>query len=288
MMDERTFEEKLDEMLAEAARITEKEESAGIDNQTADDDGKEIVFSKEHERRMKKIFAMAEDYERSKKKLEREIEKIDERADKRHLKMAKLEEKAKKKEAKKALADKIKAERESNGMAPRFNFNKKNVVVTFAAVLIIGVVLVPTAGAWRNSLGKILFRPAEEYSEFNNVKDNENTAEVDGVKFYYVPKGFIFEETKEVASTKIITFVNSNEEKFFDLKVLEQRFDIKINTESGEVKDISTNDRDMLLVKNDKEMYITWQNAKNVYVLNGNCSEKTLKKIAENIKFVKE
>ena len=67
MMDERTFEEKLDEMLAEAARITEEEESAGIDNQTADDDGKEIVFSKEHERRMKKIFAMAEDYERSKK-----------------------------------------------------------------------------------------------------------------------------------------------------------------------------------------------------------------------------
>lgn len=288
MMDERTFEEKLDEMLAEAARMTEEEEAAGIDNQTTDDDGKEIVFSKEHERRMKKIFAMAEDYERSKKKLEREIEKIDERADKRHLKMAKLEEKAKRKEAKKALADKIKAERESNGMAPRFNFNKKNVVVTFAAVLIIGVVLVPTAGAWRNSLGKILFRPAEEYSEFNNVKDNENTAEVDGVKFYYVPKGFIFEETKEVASTKIITFVNSNEGKFFDLKVLEQRFDIKINTESGEVKDISTNDRDMLLVKNDKEMYITWQDAKNVYVLDGNCSEKTLNKIAENIKFVKE
>lgn len=288
MMDERTFEEKLDEMLAEAARMTEEEEAAGIDNQTTDDDGKEIVFSKEHERRMKKIFAMAEDYERSKKKLEREIEKIDERADKRHLKMAKLEEKAKRKEAKKALADKIKAERESNGMAPRFNFNKKNVVVTFAAVLIIGVVLVPTAGVWRNSLGKILFRPAEEYSEFNNVKDNENTAEVDGVKFYYVPKGFIFEETKEVASTKIITFVNSNEGKFFDLKVLEQRFDIKINTESGEVKDISTNDRDMLLVKNDKEMYITWQDAKNVYVLDGNCSEKTLNKIAENIKFVKE
>ena len=287
MMDERTFEEKLDEMLAEAARMAE-EEPVDMDNQTTDDDGKEIVFSKEHERRMKKIFAMAEDYERSKKKLEREIEKIDERADKRHLKMAKLEEKAKRKEAKKALADKIKAERESNGMAPRFNFNKKNVVVTFAAVLIIGVVLVPTAGAWRNSLGKILFRPAEEYSEFNNVKDNENTAEVDGVKFYYVPKGFIFEETKEVASTKIITFVNSNEGKFFDLKVLEQRFDIKINTESGEVKDISTNDRDMLLVKNDKEMYITWQDAKNVYVLDGNCSEKTLNKIAENIKFVKE
>ena len=116
MMDERTFEEKLDEMLAEAARMTE-EEPVDMDNQTTDDDGKEIVFSKEHERRMKKIFAMAEDYERSKKKLEREIEKIDERATKRHLKMAKLEEKAKRKEAKKALADKIKAERESNGRA---------------------------------------------------------------------------------------------------------------------------------------------------------------------------
>ena len=67
MMDERTFEEKLDEMLAEAARMTE-EEPVDMDNQTIDDDGKEIVFSKEHERRMKKIFAMAEDYERSKKK----------------------------------------------------------------------------------------------------------------------------------------------------------------------------------------------------------------------------
>ena len=240
MMDERTFEEKLDEMLAEAARMTE-EEPVDMDNQTIDDDGKEIVFSKEHERRMKKIFAMAEDYERSKKKLEREIEKIDERADKRHLKMAKLEEKAKRKEAKKALADKIKAERESNGMALGLNLSKRNVALTCAAVLIIGIIMVPTAGAWRNSLGKILFRPAKEYSEFNNVKTNENTAEVEGIGFTYVPKGFAFEEVRKFHSMKIISFCN-----------------------------------------------ITWQDAKNVYVLDGNCDEKTLKKIAENIKFVQK
>lgn len=288
MMDERTFEEKLDEMLAEAARMTEEEEAAGIDNQTTDDDGKEIVFSKEHERRMKKIFAMAEDYERSKKKLEREIEKIDERADKRHLKMAKLEEKAKRKEAKKALADKIKAERESNGRALGLNLSKRNVALTCAAVLIIGIIMVPTAGAWRNSLGKILFRPAKEYSEFNNVKTNENTAEVEGIKFDYVPKGFIFQEVTSKSRVKAITFENSQKEAYFDFKILEQDYDIKINTESGEIKDISTNERDMILVKNDREMYITWQDAKNVYVLDGNCDEKTLKKIAENIKVVKE
>ena len=288
MMDERTFEEKLDEMLAEAARMTEEEEAAGIDNQTTDDDGKEIVFSKEHERRMKKIFAMAEDYERSKKKLEREIEKIDERADKRHLKMAKLEEKAKRKEAKKALADKIKAERESNGRVLGLNLSKRNVALTCVAVLVIGIIMVPTAGAWRNSLGKILFRPAKEYSEFNNVKGNEDTAEVEGVKFYYVPKGFTFEDTKEVASTKIITFANPKEEQFFDLKILGQGFDVKVNTESGEIKDVSTKERDMILVKNEREMYITWQDVKNVYVLDGNCDEEILKKIAKNIKFIQE
>ena len=287
MMDERTFEEKLDEMLAEAARMTE-EEPVDMDNQTIDDDGKEIVFSKEHERRMKKIFAMAEDYERSKKKLEREIEKIDERATKRHLKMAKLEEKAKRKEAKKALADKIKAERESNGRALGLNLSKRNVALTCAAVLIIGIIMVPTAGAWRNSLGKILFRPAKEYSEFNNVKTNENTAEVDGIRFTYVPKGFTFEDVKENSTTKILMFVNEEKELYFDFKILNSSRDIKINTESGEMKDISTNEKDMILVKNDREMYITWQDAKNVYVLDGNCDEKTLKKIAENIKFVRE
>ena len=287
MMDERTFEEKLDEMLAEAARMTE-EEPVDMDNQTIDDDGKEIVFSKEHERRMKKIFAMAEDYERSKKKLEREIEKIDERADKRHLKMAKLEEKAKRKEAKKALADKIKAERESNGMALGLNLSKRNVALTCVAVLVIGIIMVPTAGAWRNSLGKILFRPAKEYSEFNNVKTNENTAEVDGIRFTYVPKGFTFEDVKENSTTKILMFVNEEKELYFDFKILNSSRDIKINTESGEMKDISTNEKDMILVKNDREMYITWQDAKNVYVLDGNCDEKTLKKIAENIKFVRE
>ena len=287
MMDERTFEEKLDEMLAEAARMTE-EEPVDMDNQTIDDDGKEIVFSKEHERRMKKIFAMAEDYERSKKKLEREIEKIDERADKRHLKMAKLEEKAKRKEAKKALADKIKAERESNGMALGLNLSKRNVALTCAAVLIIGIIMVPTAGAWRNSLGKILFRPAKEYSEFNNVKTNENTAEVDGIRFTYVPKCFTFEDVKENSTTKILMFVNEEKELYFDFKILNSSRDIKINTESGEMKDISTNEKDMILVKNDREMYITWQDAKNVYVRDGNCDEKTLKKIAENIKFVRE
>ena len=287
MMDERTFEEKLDEMLAEAARMTE-EEPVDMDNQTIDDDGKEIVFSKEHERRMKKIFAMAEDYERSKKKLEREIEKIDERATKRHLKMAKLEEKAKRKEAKKALADKIKAERESNGMALGLNLSKRNVALTCVAVLVIGIIMVPTAGAWRNSLGKILFRPAKEYSEFNNVKTNENTAEVDGIRFTYVPKGFTFEDVKENSTTKILMFVNEEKELYFDFKILNSSRDIKINTESGEMKDISTNEKDMILVKNDREMYITWQDAKNVYVLDGNCDEKTLKKIAENIKFVRE
>ena len=287
MMDERTFEEKLDEMLAEAARMTE-EEPVDMDNQTIDDDGKEIVFSKEHERRMKKIFAMAEDYERSKKKLEREIEKIDERADKRHLKMAKLEEKAKRKEAKKALADKIKAERESNGRALGLNLSKRNVALTCVAVLVIGIIMVPTAGAWRNSLGKILFRPAKEYSEFNNVKTNENTAEVDGIRFTYVPKGFTFEDVKENSTTKILMFVNEEKELYFEFKILNSSRDIKINTESGEMKDISTNEKDMILVKNDREMYITWQDAKNVYVLDGNCDEKTLKKIAENIKFVRE
>ena len=287
MMDERTFEEKLDEMLAEAARMAE-EEPVDMDNQTTDDDGKEIVFSKEHERRMKKIFAMAEDYERSKKKLEREIEKIDERADKRHLKMAKLEEKAKRKEAKKALAAKIKAERESNGRALGLNLSKRNVALTCAAVLVIGIIMVPTAGAWRNSLGKILFRPAKEYSEFNNVKTNENTAEVDGIRFTYVPKGFTFEDVKENSTTKILMFVNEEKELYFDFKILNSSRDIKINTESGEMKDISTNEKDMILVKNDREMYITWQDAKNVYVLDGNCDEKTLKKIAENIKFVRE
>ena len=287
MMDERTFEEKLDEMLAEAARMVE-EEPVDMDNQTTDDDGKEIVFSKEHERRMKKIFAMAEDYERSKKKLEREIEKIDERATKRHLKMAKLEEKAKRKEAKKALADKIKAERESNGRALGLNLSKRNVALTCVAVLVIGIIMVPTAGAWRNSLGKILFRPAKEYSEFNNVKTNENTAEVDGIRFTYIPRGFAFEEVNERFGTKCIMFVNSNDELLFDFKVLDLSRDIKVNTESGEIKDISTKDRDMILVKNDKEMYITWQDAKNVYVLDGNCEEKTLRKIAENIEVVKK
>ena len=287
MMDERTFEEKLDEMLAEAARMTE-EEPVDMDNQTIDDDGKEIVFSKEHERRMKKIFAMAEDYERKKKKLEREIEKIDERADKTNLKMAKLEEKAKRKEAKKALADKIKAERESNGRALGLNLSKRNVALTCVAVLVIGIIMVPTAGAWRNSLGKILFRPAKEYSEFNNVKTNENTAEVDGIRFTYVPKGFTFEDVKEHSTTKILMFVNEEKELYFDFKILNSSRDIKINTESGEMKDISTNEKDMILVKNDREMYITWQDAKNVYVLDGNCDEKTMKKIAENIKFVRE
>ena len=286
MMDERTFEEKLDEMLAEAARMAE-EEPVEIDVKTTDD-GKEIVFSKEHERKMKKIFAMAEDYERSKKKLEREIKKIDERADKRHRKMAKAEKKAEAREAKKALAASAKAERENNNKNGDFGFviTKRAAIATCIAVLVIGVAITPTTGAWRKGIAKFIFKPSEEYSEFKNVKTNENTAEVDGIRFIYVPRGFAFEEVKDVASTKIITFVNPNEEKFFDLKILEQRFDIKINTESGEVKDISTNERDMVLVKNDKEMYITWQDVHNVYVLDGNCDEKTLKKIAENIEFV--
>ena len=288
MMDERTFEEKLDEMLAEAARMAE-EEPVEIDVKTTDD-GKEIVFSKDHERKMKKIFAMAEDYERSKKKLEREIKKIDERADKRHRKMAKAEKKAEVREAKKALEASIKAEKEkkSNNKSLGFIITRRAAIATCIAVLIIGVAITPTTGAWRKGIAKFIFKPAEEYSEFKNVKDNENTVEVEGIKFYYVPRGFIFDDVKEILGTKYIMFSNSDEGLFFDLKLLGGPRDIKVNTESGEIKDISTNDRDMILVKNDKEMYITWQDAKNVYVLDGNCDEKTLKRIAENIKLVQK
>lgn len=288
MMDERTFEEKLDEMLAEAARMAE-EEPVEIDVKTTDD-GKEIVFSKEHERKMKKIFAMAEDYERSKKKLEREIKKIDERADKRHRKMAKAEKKAEAREAKKALEASAKAEREKNNKNGDFGFviTKRAAIATCIAVLVIGVAITPTTGTWRKSIGKILFRPAEEYSEFNNIKTNENTAEVDGIRFTYIPRGFAFERTKESFSTKILMFINENDGSYFDFKILDLSRDVKINTESGEIKDISTDYRDMVLVKNDREMYITWQDAESVYVLDGNCDEKTLRKIAENIEFVKK
>lgn len=288
MMDERTFEEKLDEMLAEAARMAE-EEPVEIDVKTTDD-GKEIVFSKEHERKMKKIFAMAEDYERSKKKLEREIEKIDERADKRHRKMAKAEKKAEAKEAKKALEASAKAEREKKSKDSTFGFvvTRRAAIVTCIAVLIIGAAITPTTGAWRKGIAKFIFKPAEEYSEFKNVKDNENTAEVDGTKFYYIPQGFTFEGARKNSTTKILMFANEEKAMYFDFKIMGHDFDAKINTESGEITDISTNDRDMVLVKNDKEMYITWQDTQNVYVLDGNCDEKILKKIAENIKIVQK
>ena len=285
-MEEKKLEEKIDEMLAEAAKMADEEPTETDTLNTVDD--KEIVFSRKHERRMKKIFVMAEKYEKVQRKLEREIEKIDERADKRHLKMAKNEAKAKIKAEKKALADKIKADKETNATISKFYFNSRNIAITCAMILLIGIFMIPSSGAWRRNIAKIFFKPKEKYSEFNNVKTNENTAEVEGIKFNYVPKGFAFEEVRDFYSMKIISFYNEEKDKFFDLKISEQTFDIKINTESGEIKDISTDDRDMILVKNDREMYVTWQDAKNVYVLDGNCDEETLKKIAGNMEFVQK
>lgn len=283
-MDERPLEERLDEMLAEAAKMAE-EEPIDIDIKTTDD-GKEIVFSKEHEKRMKKIFSMAENYEKSKKKLEREFEKIDERAEKRHRKIARIEKKVKEKEAKEILKAELKKKRKENLL--EFLRKKGNVAMTCGAVVLLVIAIAPNAGAWRDGISQFLLRPQEEYSEFKNVKDNENTAEVEGVKFYYVPNGFSFESVSEKKTAKYIMFSNSNEELFFDFKVMDLSRDIKVNTENAEIIDISTDSRDMLLVKDGEEMYITWQDAKNVYVLDGNCGENTLKEIAENIKVVEE
>lgn len=282
MMDERPLEERLDEMLAEAAKMAE-EEPIDIDIKTTDD-GKEIVFSKEHEKRMKKIFSMAENYEKSKKKLEREFEKIDERAEKRHRKIARIEKKVKEKEAKEILKAELKKKRKENLL--EFLRKKGNVAMTCGAVVLLVIAIAPNAGAWRDGISQFLLRPQEEYSEFKNVKDNENTAEVEGVKFYYVPNGFSFEDIISKSKMKIITFGNQTENKFFDFKILQQDYDIKVNTENSEIVDISTNERDMALVKNNNEMYITWQDAKNVYVLDGNCDENMLKEIAEKIEVV--
>lgn len=284
MMDERALEEKLDEMLAEAAKMAE-EEPVDIDVKTTDD-GQEIVFSKAHERRMKKIFKMAANYERSKPKLEREFQNVYKRAEKRHRKIAKQKRKATENELQEIFRIGWKGKRRESIYA--FLHKKKSVIATFTAVFLLGMTMASTSGAWRKGVAKFLFKTNEEYSDFKNVKSSDNSTEVEGIKFSYIPRGFTFESSDEKFGTKYIMFSNYSEELFFDLKVLKLSRDIKVNTENSEVVDISTNERDMVLVKNENEMYVTWQDTKSVYVLDGNCDEKTLKTIAKNIKIIQE
>lgn len=249
-MEEKILEKMLDNLIEEAGPIAIKE------MESEQEDVPEVEFSKEHNEKMKKIFAEA------RKELE-----------------AKSKEKAK--------ADKI-----SDSDAKYSNTGKRGVkfrrifILAATLILILGL-MSPITSGWRESFKKYFLDMKTEYSDVKKVNDVKNSLKVDNVYFGYVPKGFKYDATVELPSGKVIEFIDETNE-YFSLKITESKWKDKINTEDTEVEDININGKDTVYFEKDGVEYLSWNKNDKIYLIETNSNKDLLISVAKGIEIIEE
>lgn len=246
-MDDKLLERMLDNLIEEAGPIAIK------NMESNPEDVPEVEFSKEHEEKMKKIFAEARKEMDNQRKIKvdetaREVESADNKVHKRKSKTRKF--------------------------------------IILAAALILALGLVTTSSGWRESFMKYFLDMKDEYSDVKNVNPNGNSMIIENIYFGYIPEGFKYEVLDDTSSFNFIEFIN--EDKYFILKIIKNKWSGQVNTEGKKIEDIVINNKDMIYYENDNEKCISWQEDKKTCVLTTNLEKEILLEIAEKIKIAEE
>ena len=249
-MEEKILEKMLDNLIEEAGPIAIKE------MESEQDDVPEVEFSKEHNEKMKKIFAEA------RKELE-----------------AKSKEKAK-------TAKISDSDMGSSNTGKRGSNFRKIVIIAAVLILVLGLISPITSG-WRESFKKYFLDMKTEYSDVKKVNDIKNNLRVDNVYFGYVPEGFKYDATVELQSGKVIEFVSDND-KYFYLKITKSRWSDKVDTENIDVEDIVVNNKDMAYLEKDGKKELSWNENNKLYLLSSNIDKELMINIAQNIEIIEE
>lgn len=249
-MEEKILEKMLDNLIEEAGPIAIKE------MESEQEDVPEVEFSKEHNEKMKKIFAEARKELEAKSKEEAKTAKISD------------------------------SDMGASNTGKRGAKFRKIVILAAVLILILGL-MSPITSGWRESFKKYFLDMKTEYSDVKKVNEHSSTAEVGNVRFKYVPEGFKHEVTTELPSGKVIDFTNQNNE-YFDLKITKSRWSDKVNTEDVEVEDIAINDKDMVYFMKDGERYLSWNESGVVYLLETNTDKDILINIAKGIEIIEK
>lgn len=165
--------------------------------------------------------------------------------------------------------------------------HKVRKIVTLAAATVAVLALgISTVGAWKGNMLSSYLKNNGEYSDLLNGKP-ERSLTVENVYFGYVPEGYEFEGVRYGVEATYIRFVTNDEERYFYLEVDTDAYREKVNTESGDIKELVVNNKDMIYSESEDLKILTWfeNNAQNT--LYSNLTEKELIKIAEKIELLK-
>lgn len=163
--------------------------------------------------------------------------------------------------------------------------NRKKVIVLLAATVSIFAFMITCVGAMREGgLAKYFFDDKTEYSEVRKIRDIDNMLKVDNVYFGYVPSGFKYEVANNSSTSEVIYLENGD--NYIVLKMKKDKWNNKINTESGEIEDLIINNKDMTYWENENEKFISWQENGYTFVLTTNCNKSILLDIAKEIKLM--
>lgn len=178
------------------------------------------------------------------------------------------------------------AEEAQNKLALQQHKTKKTIALAAATVTVLALGIT-TVGAWKGNLLGSYLKNNGEYSDLLNGKA-ERSLTVENVYFGYVPDGYEFDGVKETESSKYITFrKNSELDIYFYIKIKNEVYKDKVNTESGELEELVVANKDMIYGVRDDFKFLTWfeNNAQNTLYTNASKSE--LIKIAEKLEFLK-
>lgn len=249
-MEEKILEKMLDNLIEEAGPIAIKE------MESEQEDVPEVEFSKEHNEKMKKIFAEARKELEAKSKEEAKTAKISD------------------------------SDMRPSNTGKRSTKFRKIVILAAVLILILGL-MSPITSGWRESFKKYFLDMKTEYSDVKKVNERSSTAEVENVKFKYVPEGFKYNETVDLPSGKVIEFTSDNDEYFY-LKITKLRWSDKVDTENIDAEDIVVNNKDMVYLEKDSKKELSWNENNKLYLLSSNIDKKLMINIAQNIEIIEE
>lgn len=152
------------------------------------------------------------------------------------------------------------------------------------AFVTVTAVTVFSVDAWRTRVLNYIYDPSAPGTEFHFDDKGGKYFSEDGLVLNYVPRGFHLENDFSDNKTICLKFSNDDND-YFLVETYGTTNNIGMDTENSEIKAITVNGNDALLIINEKGYNIFWHDKKTAYSVFGNFSQNEIIKIVENIEY---
>ena len=168
----------------------------------------------------------------------------------------------------------------------KYNLRRATAVAGRVACILLVVVAVMSVAiysveAWRVKFLNFIVDTDAPNTEIKFTDTKHSSFENDAMKIGYIPEGFELEEDYSSKKNVFLTF--SGEEKYFQLKRNNISFNTAVNTEEGDVENVSIRGYEGIYVVNKNENVLLWHDGTYTYRILSNLEKDELIKIAKNI-----